>query len=245
MDALENLEYLSLVNSVMNDLQNFLGEEVADKTLAEFIVSLHEESKDADDFKSKLQEVGGDQFSESLVSNLNRLITKMHPKYKKASANGAGDAKGKDMKEKISVLSMPDSKFKSIEELLEEERKERAAADKGKNAVTKSMDDLMGQLESVGQKRRDVQAGSSNGGGYDRSPKRSRRVSVSPPRTGRPGPSKLDQQPVLYKIYNGRITGVRDFGAFVSLEGIAGRAEGTFNVFSAIHCRLRLLTSDL
>ncbi|OCF43431.1 ATP-dependent RNA helicase DHX8/PRP22 [Kwoniella heveanensis CBS 569] len=39
---------------------------------------------------------------------------------------------------------------------------------------------------------------------------------------GRPG---LDEKPVLYKIYNGTISNVRDFGAFVTLEGVEGRTE--------------------
>ena len=232
MDALANLEYLSLVQSTMNELVNYLGDDCADKTLAEFIVSMHEEAKDAGDFKSKLQDVGGDQFNDSLISNLNRLISTMHPKYKKkngmANANDA-NSKAKAMNEnsiRISALSLPDgAKWKSVEEIVEEEQREKAASfSNGKHPITKDVDDLMNQLENVGEKRRSM-ATPSNGNGYDRSPKRSRRVSVSPPRAsnGRP---RLDDKPVLFKIYNGKISGVRDFGAFVALEGIAGRAEG-------------------
>lgn len=40
---------------------------------------------------------------------------------------------------------------------------------------------------------------------------------------GRP---RMDDKPVLYKIYNGKVTGMKDFGAFVSLEGLTSRAEG-------------------
>jgi ATP-dependent RNA helicase DHX8/PRP22 len=40
---------------------------------------------------------------------------------------------------------------------------------------------------------------------------------------GRPG---RDDTPVQYKIYDGTVTSVKDFGAFVALEGIAGRVEG-------------------
>ena len=40
------------------------------------------------------------------------------------------------------------------------------------------------------------------------------------------GRSRLDHQPILYKIYDGAVQNIRDFGAFVSLEGIQGRAEG-------------------
>lgn len=41
---------------------------------------------------------------------------------------------------------------------------------------------------------------------------------------GRP---QLDEKPVLYKIYDGKVSGWKDFGAFVSLEGLKGRFEGT------------------
>jgi ATP-dependent RNA helicase DHX8/PRP22 len=43
---------------------------------------------------------------------------------------------------------------------------------------------------------------------------------------GRPGGNSMDDKPVLYKIYPGTVTNVRDFGAFVGLEGIRGRVEG-------------------
>ncbi|KAJ3037230.1 DEAH-box ATP-dependent RNA helicase prp22 [Rhizophlyctis rosea] len=40
----------------------------------------------------------------------------------------------------------------------------------------------------------------------------------------------LDPEPVLYKIYDGRVTGMKDFGAFVTLDGIVGKAEGLVHV---------------
>ncbi|KAJ3033448.1 DEAH-box ATP-dependent RNA helicase prp22, partial [Rhizophlyctis rosea] len=43
-------------------------------------------------------------------------------------------------------------------------------------------------------------------------------------------PSGPDPAPVLYKIYDGKVTGMKDFGCFVSLEGIRGRAEGLVHV---------------
>ena len=42
--------------------------------------------------------------------------------------------------------------------------------------------------------------------------------------------SRLDPEPVLHKIYKGKVSGVRDFGAFVQLEGIAKRCEGMVHV---------------
>lgn len=47
-------------------------------------------------------------------------------------------------------------------------------------------------------------------------------------RTGGAGSSRMDEKPVLYKIYRGKVSNIKDFGAFVSLEGIMGRVEGAY-----------------
>ncbi|KAJ3199058.1 DEAH-box ATP-dependent RNA helicase prp22 [Entophlyctis luteolus] len=44
----------------------------------------------------------------------------------------------------------------------------------------------------------------------------------------------IDDAPVLYKIYDGRITNIREFGAFVSLDGIRGRVEGMVHIGSLV-----------
>lgn len=210
---------------------------MADKTLAEFIISMHEESKAPGEFAAKLKEVGGDQFGDSLISNLDRLISNMHPKYKKnkaSSTNGKANGNGKP-EAFISGLSLPDGhKWKSVEDLVAEEQKEK----KLKNPMANQVDDLMSQLDNIGEKRKAV-AASSSSRDYDdrdrgRDSKRSRRVSVSPPRArnGGSGRPQLDDRPVLYKIYNGRVTNMRDFGAFVQLEGVAGRQEGEYFSFN-------------
>ncbi|XP_006454167.1 hypothetical protein AGABI2DRAFT_189464 [Agaricus bisporus var. bisporus H97] len=46
------------------------------------------------------------------------------------------------------------------------------------------------------------------------------------------GARSLDERPVLYKIYSGKVVGLKDFGAFVALDGVAGRAEGLVHVSS-------------
>ena len=40
----------------------------------------------------------------------------------------------------------------------------------------------------------------------------------------------IDEAPILYKIYDGKISKTMDFGAFVSLEGVKGRREGLVHV---------------
>ena len=46
----------------------------------------------------------------------------------------------------------------------------------------------------------------------------------------RPPPVELDDQPVIYKVYDGRVTGVKDFGAFVNLQGVKGKVDGLVHV---------------
>lgn len=46
----------------------------------------------------------------------------------------------------------------------------------------------------------------------------------------RPPMTELDDQPILYKIYNGKVTGLKDFGAFVNLLGVKGKVDGLVHV---------------
>ncbi|KAI1956524.1 DEAH-box ATP-dependent RNA helicase prp22 [Ophidiomyces ophidiicola] len=46
----------------------------------------------------------------------------------------------------------------------------------------------------------------------------------------RPPSPELDERPILYKIYNGRVTGIKDFGAFVNLQGVKGKVDGLVHV---------------
>ncbi|KAI9886249.1 MAG: hypothetical protein M1823_001920 [Watsoniomyces obsoletus] len=46
----------------------------------------------------------------------------------------------------------------------------------------------------------------------------------------RPPTPEIDDEPVLHKIYNGIVKGVKDFGAFVSLQGIKGRVDGLVHI---------------
>ncbi|EED22136.1 RNA helicase-like splicing factor (HRH1), putative [Talaromyces stipitatus ATCC 10500] len=46
----------------------------------------------------------------------------------------------------------------------------------------------------------------------------------------RPPTPEIDDQPVLHKIYDGRVTGIKDFGAFVNLQGVRGKVDGLVHV---------------
>lgn len=238
-----------------------------EKTLAEYVIALHDESKSLADFKEKLQ-ANGAPFPESVIDNMDRLILSMHPKHKKKHAAANGKSKGgtksangsallteKDKNARIFPgLALPDQEWQAPPESKGEE----------KDAVMKEVDDLMSQLEGVSKKARPKASEFMGGNDRERSPDTRRRDdrewerrphsppppprrrSASPrrgsdngygdrrgryddgPRGRAPGRgrSALDERPILYKIYNGRVTGLKEFGAFVSLEGIMGRAEG-------------------
>ncbi|KAJ1771785.1 DEAH-box ATP-dependent RNA helicase prp22 [Coemansia sp. RSA 1843] len=51
--------------------------------------------------------------------------------------------------------------------------------------------------------------------------------------------SRLDEAPVQFKIYDGRVTNLKDFGAFVSLDNVKGRVEGMVHI-SAIQKGVRI-----
>lgn len=46
----------------------------------------------------------------------------------------------------------------------------------------------------------------------------------------RPPPMEFDDAPKLHKVYSGKVTGVKDFGAFVNLEGVKGKVDGLVHV---------------
>lgn len=219
-----NLEFLSLVAKITQELNNHLG--LNDKTLAEFIIALHDQSnRSLPAFKAKLNEMEAG-FPDSLVDNIDRLILSMHPKHKKKSLKLV-EQNGKD--------TVADG------ELTEQEKKKRlfpGLALQNKEVPPAVPDDVflaeLGDLVS-GRKRPLPQDDRvlSKRQRRDRSPS-PRRHSPSPTRRrgrdsdryGSMDRLPLDERPVLFKIYNGKVTGLKDFGAFVTLEGVVGRVEG-------------------
>ncbi|KZT69048.1 P-loop containing nucleoside triphosphate hydrolase protein [Daedalea quercina L-15889] len=236
---LYNLEFLSLVAKITQEIDNHSG--ISDKTLAEFVIDLHDQSKTLPEFKEKLKEVGAN-FPDSFVENVDRLILKLHPKHKKPTTgdteNAGVEDGGLDEAEKQKRI------FPGL--ALKDQEWEPGVA---KDAVMKEVDDLMSQFEGAAKRAR----GRATEG--ERSPKR-RRTSRSrspppPPRQQSPSPPRgrtyggrrddrygrnsdrgrpLDERPILFKIYAGRVSGLKDFGAFVQLEGVAGRIEGMVHV---------------
>ncbi|KAL2078112.1 hypothetical protein ACEWY4_025797 [Coilia grayii] len=101
-DELKQLEYLSLVSKVCTELDNHLG--ISDKDLAEFVISLAEKNTTFDAFKSVLLKNGA-EFTDSLISNLLRLIQTMRPPSKTSTTSTKEPGvKVKSEKEKLREL---------------------------------------------------------------------------------------------------------------------------------------------
>ena len=233
---LYNLEFLSLVAKITQEIDNYTG--INDKTLAEFVISLHDQCKTLAEFKGKLQEVGAN-FPESFIENVDRLILTLHPKHKKKPAgkeNALTDGP---------VLDEADKRKRMFPGLALKDQEWEPSVPK--DAIMKEVDDMMSQLEGAAKRTRPRTPED------DRSSKRPRRSRSPPPpprrrspspfrgrgfddlrddRRGRGGGRQVDERPVLFKIYDGRVNGLKEFGAFVQLEGVAGRVEGAFSLSS-------------
>lgn len=239
-DDLYNLEFLSLVAKITQEIDNHIG--LNDKTLAEFVIELHDQSKTLADFKAKLKEVGAD-FPESFVENIDRLVLTLHPKHKKKSSSEAnGEVKTSD-----EDASNEKDKQKRLFPGL-------ALADQAwqptvsKDVLMKEVDNMMAQFETSAKRSRTSPRREASPPSKRRRTSMSptRRRSVSPPRgrgydRGRNGRTRgqLDERPVLYKIYGGRVQGLKEFGAFIQLEGVAGRVEGASHLLDPMLSSLK------
>src|SRR5271154_2949670 len=128
----EQLELLSLVSKITQELSNHVG--VSDKTLAEFIIDTHKNSKSLEEFKENLNSMDAG-FSDSFMENLDRLILRMHPNHPRKNKKVKIEDDGNHSK--FSGLALPDQQ----RDWDEEEKK----VTKRKMDV-KEMDDTLDQL---------------------------------------------------------------------------------------------------
>jgi ATP-dependent RNA helicase DHX8/PRP22 len=216
-----SLEFLSLVAKITQEIDNYIG--INDKTAAEFLINLHDGSNQSlVAFKGKVKEIGL-EFPDSFIENVDRLILSMHPKYKKHHAKPTND------------------KSKAVDSLSEIDRKRRlfpGLAVRDEIVPPVSDDAFLQELGDLvsGRKTRPHPTDEPAPKRQRRSPSSPRRRSPSPRgRNDRWGSKNgggrpTDNKPVLFKIYSGKVTGLKDFGAFVTLEGVSGRVEGTSTI---------------
>ena len=61
----------------------------------------------------------------------------------------------------------------------------------------------------------------------------------------RPPTPEIDDTPVLFKVYEGHVTGVKDFGAFVNIHGVKGKVDGLVHVSALVEGQRVNHPSDL
>lgn len=180
-----------------------------------------------------LQEATAD-FPEAFIENLDRIIKTLKPK-KKIHISDNADAKAQKLPG-LAVQDDPDWQKKRQEDM--EVADDMLAELEGFKSTTapastmKNTSNYKRRQESPSPERRHHRRHRSRS--RSRSP-RTRR-SRSPSHRSRGG--GLDDAPVIYKIYNGTVSNVKEFGAFVRLDGIKGRAEGLVHVGSLIQGRV-------
>jgi len=198
---------LSLVGRVAAELQNHLG--VDDKDLAEFVIHLARGAGSATEFHSILAQNGAD-FTPALAASLFALIGKMDPNRAAAAAAAANSSNsaaaaagnGRDSfenegaadggsKKKFFGLAIPDSKPLAMEDAV-------LGGGGGGGALSGPR---------AGEKRKPDDAfGSSSS-------------SAAAGAASNPFPLRQGPQPMLGDIVWAKVGNIKEFGAFVELEG--------------------------
>ncbi|KFY56956.1 hypothetical protein V497_05871 [Pseudogymnoascus sp. VKM F-4516 (FW-969)] len=130
-----------------------------------------------------------------------------------------GKARGEKPRETRKRTRSPEDDFG--ERRGRRERYRSRSPDTSRNNVSRRMDkyeeeDEYGRSRKGHRSRRD---------GYESGRRRHGEDSLrNPPR------QEIDEQPILYKVYEGHVTGVKDFGAFVNLHGVRGRVDGLVHI---------------
>jgi ATP-dependent RNA helicase DHX8/PRP22 len=250
MDELEQLEVLGLVSKISSEINNHMG--VSDPTIAEFIIAQHSKTTSPSEF---VQKAAHDfDFPKTLAESIDRLIRTLHPKYKskKADEKENATADRSDGKTKFAGLSLPDKEPDEVKEdalddtfaLLEgiagppksngrkrsvspdQEKRDERSSKRHRRSRSRDRNDEYLFEDEFGRTRSHRPSDRKDRGG-EHEKRRSRRERDSYDEAPR---RELDDEPVLHKIYDGRVTGVKDFGCFVNLRGVKGKVDGLVHV---------------
>ncbi|KAK3946365.1 P-loop containing nucleoside triphosphate hydrolase protein [Diplogelasinospora grovesii] len=239
MDDLAELELAGLVSKVAAELRNHLG--IENTTLAEFLIAKRLECDTSESFTIAMTQEMGDVFNASVIDSIDRLVRTMHPAMKAKTAAGQDEPDKQRSVEKraqgLSSLSMPDTvpvhdsiddTLAVLEALQPKSRKAESGARKWDHSRSRSR-------SPERRKRRSPDRDGDRSRRYDEDEydgsriRRQRREEEGQQRLRRP-PREVDDAPVLHKIYDGHVTGIKDFGAFVNLDGMKGKVGGLVHV---------------
>ncbi|CAF0710967.1 unnamed protein product [Brachionus calyciflorus] len=247
LSDLEKLEKLSLVSKVCTELENHLG--INDKDLAEYIIHLAEKNDTFEKFKKVLNEISGEQYPDSFIANLLRIIQRMNPSMRKTqqedakSSNLNGPMTGGNFKQldvnakKIlcPALALPNEERQKSEEIEIEPKKEKDETrnDKDKKKKKRKHSRSRSRSRSPKIKHRSRSRSRSPRSKHrsrsrDRDHRRRHRDSSSDNQKRHKEPELLEPQ--IGDIYDGIVTSLMQFGCFVQLKNFRKKTEGLVHI---------------
>eukprot|EP00002_Diphylleia_rotans_P022935 TRINITY_DN4502_c0_g1_i1.p1 TRINITY_DN4502_c0_g1~~TRINITY_DN4502_c0_g1_i1.p1 ORF type:complete len:1132 (+),score=246.53 TRINITY_DN4502_c0_g1_i1:49-3444(+) len=216
---MKRYEELSLLNKVFTEIRNHLG--IEDKVVAEFVIDLAQKnkSKGMNGFARALAECGS-EFPEHLVHSIFNIVNIMSSK---TSKTGSSSTTGQSSSSTPAApLTGKAAAFPAL------------AIPNNPNRGELHLDTIPEEEYKKIQKRREEEEEAfvrSGGKSSDRNESRGLRDERDRDRRGshfkKP---ELDDEAVLYKIYDGRVQNITEFGCFVQLEGTKRREEGLVHI---------------
>lgn len=198
------------MSKLTTEIQNYTG--ISDKTLAEFVLDLHEQSIGKDDggqskeqlarFKKSLDEVGAD-FPENFIENIDRLIFQMHPKHKNKNQQNPKNEK-------------------PLSETKEENGTKRPINEKEKVFKGLALPDDPDHARKVAEE--EIRARDRS-----KSPERAPWRKQERYRDRTPPQKELYDEPEVGHIYDARIRNITSYGAFATLQGFRNKLDGKFS----------------
>ena len=173
---------------------------VSDKTLAEFIIDLAKKNPELPAFRAALDENGA-EFPQSFAQSLLALIQRLMPKEQPKAAAAAPP------RARAAPQDGPSARFPGLASANDSSERRRALEEEALGGVKAVADPGVASLR--------------RGGG-----KAAERMPPPPPPPPPPGDGPVEAG----RIYAGKVSNVMDFGCFVQLDGVKGRAEGLVHV---------------
>ena len=207
--SLAGLARLNVVSRVMRECETHLG--FSDKALAEFLVALTDVHRDAPSLRAALKAAeieAPELFIASLVRTVDALRGSVPSSVVGRSSGNSGT--GGARVAAFPGLSIPDKRpaFKDLDEWA-------AAAEKAPSAAA-TADGVATDANAAVAGRKRMREATESAPPSRGAPPSSDRVNTAH------AAQSSDVGPVLYGIYDGRVASLKDFGAFIELDGVRG-----------------------
>lgn len=218
LPELAKLQHLSLVSKVCTELENHIG--LNDKDLADFIIHLAEEHGELSKFQRALHSNGA-EFPDSFVASLFALIQRMKPKA--AGAGAAGAAAGGSQQRTAAAAVLPGGRKPNLANSEVETMFPGLSIPNAAKPIPADDEEEVKRVRDDDDDRADKRRRGEDGGA----------------RSSREEPQafKKPKDIELYKIYQGKVKNVTNFGCFVELNDFRNK-EGLVHVSQIVTGRI-------